>query len=71
MDDNDESGVDVVRQTFEEHLQGVDASDGRPDANRWEALPNRLVTRPSLVFGRTTPLIIIAHLWFEIGRAHV
>jgi hypothetical protein len=61
MHDNNKSGVDLVRETFEKHLQGVDATGGRPDANRWEA--GRLVARSSLVFGRTDPMIVIAHRW--------
>ena len=38
MHDNNESGVDVVRQAFEKHLQGVDASGGCSDADRRKPL---------------------------------
>jgi hypothetical protein len=55
MHDNDESGVDVVRETFEKHLQGVHASGGRSDANRRKSLLGRLVACTSLVIGRTDP----------------
>ena len=60
MQDNNEGGVDIIRQAFEKHLQGVDATGGRPDANCRKA--GRLVARSSLFFGRTDPIIVIAHL---------
>ena len=34
MHDHDESGVEIVRQAFEKHLQGVDASGRCSDADR-------------------------------------
>ena len=38
MHNDNESRVDVVWETFEKHLQGVDAAGGGADANRREAL---------------------------------
>ncbi len=73
MQDNNEGGVDIIRQAFEKRLQRVNASGGRPDANRRKPLLGRFLTRSSLVFfptrsslvfGRTDP-IIIAHLGSE------
>ena len=73
MQDNNEGGVDIIRQAFEKRLQRVNASGGRPDANRRKPLRGRFLTRSSLVlfptrsslvFGRTDP-IIIAHLGSE------
>ena len=68
MQDNNESRVDVIRQALEKHLQGVDATGGRPDANCRKA--GRLVARSSPVFGgpflffrRMDPVIVIAHVW--------
>ena len=67
VQDNDESGVDVFRQALEKHLKSVNATGGRPDANRRKAggLGARscfFFRRPSLFFGRTDPVIVIAHL---------
>ena len=62
MQDNNEGGVDIIRQAFEKRLQN--ASGGRPDANRRKPLRGRFLTRSSLVLGRTDP-IIIAHLGSE------
>ena len=64
MHDNNEGGVDIVGEAFKKHLQGVNASGGRPDANRRKPLPDHFMTRSSLVLGRTDP-IIIAHLGSE------
>ena len=60
MQDNNERGVDVVGYTFEKHLQGADTPGGRANANRWEALPGRLLAGSSF-FGRTDPMINIIH----------
>lgn len=38
MHDDNEGGVDVVGETFEKHLQGVNAPGGRSDAHRWKSL---------------------------------
>ena len=38
MHDDNESRVDIVRQTFEKHLQGVNAPGGRSDADRRKSL---------------------------------
>ncbi len=62
MHDNNQGRVDVVWKALEKHLQGVDATGGRPDANCWKALPGRLVARSFLVSGRPEPMIVIAHL---------
>ena len=64
MQDNNEGGVDIIRQAFEKRLQRVNASSGRPDANRRKPLPGHFMTRSSLVLGRLDP-IIIAHLGSE------
>ena len=38
MHDDDESCVDVIRETFEKHLQGMNAAGGGSDANRRKAV---------------------------------
>jgi hypothetical protein len=48
----------------------VDAAGWGSNANRWEALPRRLLARSPRVFGRADPMIIIAHLWSK-GFAEV
>jgi hypothetical protein len=62
MHDDNESRLDIVGQAFEKHLQGVDATGGRSNANRWKPLPRRLLAHSPRVFGRADPMIIIAHL---------
>jgi hypothetical protein len=55
MHNNDESSVDIVGETFEKHLQGVDAPGERPNANRREPLPGGglALAPPSSSKGRT------------------
>ena len=65
MQDNNEGGVDIIRQALEKHLQGVDASGRRSDANGRKPLPGRSLARSSLVLGRTDPMIIVTHLGSE------
>jgi hypothetical protein len=70
VQDNNESGVDIIRQALEKRLQGVDATGGRSDANRRKAGP--LVARSSLFFGRIDPsssLLICGPLGFFVERA--
>ena len=48
MHDNNEGGVDILRETFEEHLQSVNASRGRSDADRRKSLAGFLRAPPSV-----------------------
>jgi hypothetical protein len=63
MHDNNKSRIDIVGETFEKHLQGVDAPGRRPNANRWEAFSGLVLARFSPFFGRTDLMIIVGHLW--------
>ena len=38
MNDNNKSGIDVIGQTFEKHLQGLDPTRGRSNADGWKSL---------------------------------
>ena len=52
MDDNNERGLDVVREALEKHLEGVDASGGGSDADRRKPFFRPFPGRPIRIRGR-------------------